>query len=169
MHIGFIAAKGGQGVTVTASLVATMLAKAGHDVVIVGDDETATALGVAVSDDGTAKVLDRLTLSPTPLDGRLNILDGQPGDYTLLVTTGCYMALRRAVKDDVKADGLIFVEQPARALTAHDAERAIGIPVVARVTYSPVIARAVDAGLLTYRGHAVEELQPLIDQLHAFA
>jgi hypothetical protein len=43
------------------------------------------------------------------------------------------------------------VAEPGRALGAADVERAIGVPIVVSVACDPVVARAVDAGLLVGR------------------
>lgn len=73
----------------------------------------------------------------------------------LLVTRPCYLALRRAVAQSsgasVGATGIVLVTEPGRALHARDVERALGVPVVAEVPTDPVVARAVDAGLLAAR------------------
>ena len=69
---------------------------------------------------------------------------------SLLVTRPCYLSLSRACRLR-RPDGIVLVEEPGRSLTASDVSRAIGAPVVARVTVDPAIARAVDAGLLAAR------------------
>lgn len=70
---------------------------------------------------------------------------------SLLVIRPCYLALRRAVRDRVQADGVVLVEEPGRALDATDVSRALGIPIRAVVQWDPAVARAVDAGLLMSR------------------
>jgi hypothetical protein len=70
---------------------------------------------------------------------------------TLLVTRGCYLALRRASAMAWRPDGVVFVSEPGRALRRPDVERAVGAPVVASVSVDPAVARAVDAGLLATR------------------
>ena len=42
----------------------------------------------------------------------------------------------------------ILVDEPGHALSVRDIEHALGVPVVAVVSFDPAIARAVDAGLL---------------------
>ena len=69
---------------------------------------------------------------------------------SLLVTRPCYLSLSRACRLR-RPDGIVLVEEPGRSLTATDVARAIGAPVVARVTVDPAMARAVDAGLLAAR------------------
>jgi hypothetical protein len=65
-----------------------------------------------------------------------------------LVVRPCYLAVSRAVAVPYTPDHVILVREPLRALTAQDVEHALALPVTA-VPYDPVIARAIDAGLLT--------------------
>ncbi|UDY34415.1 hypothetical protein [Dermatobacter hominis] len=97
-----------------------------------------------------------------PLDGGA---EGSPdrlvGELTsagtsLLVVRPCYLALRRAVaalgpQGGLRADGIVLVAEPGRALDAVDVARAVGVPVRATVAADPAVARAVDAGLLAAR------------------
>ena len=69
-------------------------------------------------------------------------------DRTLLVTRACFLALRRAVALDARPTGVVLVREPGRALRPSDVEHALGAPIVATVPLDPLIARAVDAGLL---------------------
>jgi hypothetical protein len=76
---------------------------------------------------------------------------------SLLVVRPCYLALRRVVAlrsepdAPLRPDGVVLVVEPGRALDATDVARAVGVPVRATVAVDPVVARAVDAGLLTSR------------------
>jgi hypothetical protein len=72
-------------------------------------------------------------------------------DRSLLVTRPCYLSLRRAVRCATRPSGVIVVTEPGRALSQRDIEHALGVPVEATVSFDPVVARAVDAGLLTTR------------------
>ena len=72
-------------------------------------------------------------------------------EHSLLVTRPCYLALRRAQRLDVHPTAVVLVDEPGRALTAVDVERALGCPVVAEVHFDPAVSRAVDAGLLAAR------------------
>jgi hypothetical protein len=83
-------------------------------------------------------------------------------DATILVTTPCYVALRRAVARDAKADYLVYNGEPMRALTSRDVERALGIPMSCELTRDPGLARTVDAGLMMSRIPESTRL-PLID------
>ena len=110
-------------------------------------DHLAGAAQAVFVDAGTAA-------APTALRGH--------ADRTLLVTRGCYLAVRRAVAAGDVGDGIVLVEEPGRALGADDLEAALGVPVVSRVLLDPAVARAVDAGLLlaklpgAYRREIVE-------------
>jgi hypothetical protein len=72
-------------------------------------------------------------------------------EHSLLVTRPCYIALRRAQQLDIRPTGVVLVDEPGRALTSSDVERALGVPVVAEVRLDPAVSRAVDAGLLIAR------------------
>ena len=72
-------------------------------------------------------------------------------DRSLLVTNGCYLALRRMAHVDRRVDGICFVDEPGRALGPEDAARVIGAPVLATVPHDRSIARAVDAGVIAGR------------------
>lgn len=72
-------------------------------------------------------------------------------EQSLLVTRPCFMAIRRAQQSTLRPTGIVLVDEPGRALTSSDVERALGAPVVAEVRLDPAVARAVDAGLLIAR------------------
>lgn len=72
-------------------------------------------------------------------------------DRRLLVVRNCYLALRRAVAQPVRPDGVVLVTEPGRALTATDVEAVLTAPVVADIAIDPAVARTIDAGLLAAR------------------
>lgn len=72
-------------------------------------------------------------------------------DRTLLVTRGCYLAVRAAARARLDPTGIVLLHEPGRSLGARQIEDAIGAPVVATVLVDPGIARAVDAGLISSR------------------
>jgi cellulose biosynthesis protein BcsQ len=72
-------------------------------------------------------------------------------DESLLVLRPCYLALRRATTMHERPTGVVLVKEPMRVFTAADVEGVIGVPVRAEVGFDPLIARAVDAGLLKAR------------------
>jgi MinD-like ATPase involved in chromosome partitioning or flagellar assembly len=72
-------------------------------------------------------------------------------DGSLLVTRPCFLSIRRATSIGGAPSAVVLVDEPGRALSRDDIERAVGAPVVARVPWDPAVARAVDAGLLRSR------------------
>jgi hypothetical protein len=70
---------------------------------------------------------------------------------SLFVTRACYLALRRALRVGVDADGVVLLAEPGRALGRRDVADLLGLPVVGVVEADPAVARAVDAGTLVRR------------------
>lgn len=70
---------------------------------------------------------------------------------SLFVTRACYLALRRAMRVGVDADGVVLLAEPGRALGRRDVAEVLGLPVVGVVEADPAVARAVDAGTLARR------------------
>jgi hypothetical protein len=70
---------------------------------------------------------------------------------SLFITRACYMAMRRAKALEVTADGVIFMDEPGRALNARDVSEVLGLPVVGVVEADPEVTRAVDSGTLARR------------------
>ena len=70
---------------------------------------------------------------------------------SVLVTRPCFLALRRAMTAPLRPSEVVLVSEPGRALHRADVEDVVGAPVVAEVPLDPVVARAVDAGLLAAR------------------
>jgi hypothetical protein len=157
-RINFTSAKGGQGTSVTACAVA--LAAAGRGLRVGLDGEDRDALEAILGMGGGGAVLPGLVLGDA--DGHevdLFVYDGTDEEgTTLLVTRGCYLALRRAVRQTTRPAGVVLVEEPGRALGANEVAEVIGAPIVARVPVRPAIARAVDAGVLAARLPAALDL-----------
>ncbi len=70
---------------------------------------------------------------------------------SLLVTTPCYLSLRRAQAHAHRATGVVLIDDPSRALRKADVEACLPTPVVATIPHLPTISRAIDAGLLVGR------------------
>lgn len=70
---------------------------------------------------------------------------------SLLVTTPCYLALRRAQRLTHRPSGIVLIDDPGRALRCRDVEDALDAPVVCTLARTVAIARSVDAGLLQSR------------------
>lgn len=88
------------------------------------------------------------------------VLDRRPGvpapavpvlGRSLLVIRACYLALRRAAMAHVALGEVVLVAEPGRSLDRRDVAQVLGAPVRAVVEADPVVARAVDAGLLATR------------------
>lgn len=72
-------------------------------------------------------------------------------DLSLLVLRPCYLALRRAMAQPRRPDGLIVIGEVGRALGSADVSEVLRVPVRGEIDHDPAIARAVDAGLLASR------------------
>lgn len=70
---------------------------------------------------------------------------------SILVTRPCFLALRRALLVPLRPSAVVLLTEPGRSLTRGDVEDCVGAPVVAEVAVDPLVARAVDAGLLAAR------------------
>ena len=51
----------------------------------------------------------------------------------------------------IAPSSVVVIDEPGRALSAHDVSEVLGVPVAATVPIDAAVARAVDAGLLTTR------------------
>ena len=173
MTISIYAHKGGVGVTTVTAALALIEAQRRFS------DDTVTILAERAEIEDLCSVLgapqptDGPYGYPQPHEvGRLTLYDlrcssllttppdiivgyrGGPNVTRYVVTRPCYLALRAEVQTrqyEDRADGLIVITEANRALSADDAARAIGVPVVAEIPWDPAVARAIDAGLLASR------------------
>ena len=76
----------------------------------------------------------------------------RPRPQRVLVVRPCYLAVRRAAAVPYTPDHIVLVRERLRSLTSDDVERALALPVTT-VDHDPVIARAIDAGLLVTHAH----------------
>ena len=97
----------------------------------------------------TLVVADLGVMGRWPTDPRALLAAG--GSTTTLVTRACYLGLRRAAKLPISFGSVVEVCEPGRSLKTLDVELVLGQPMTARVRVDPMIARAVDAGMLTSR------------------
>lgn len=180
--ITFTGAKGGSGTTVTACAAALVLARSGRSVTIVEhtrwpevdvsgdvcavfavptDPDTIALAGSAALTPGIRWARDR---EQVPDDTDVLIVDrgvrhtwgdGEPhdGELHVLVTRGCYLALRRTVRSSVLADtaGIVLIEEQGRSLGNREVADVLDRPVLTRIPARAAIARAVDAGILAAR------------------
>lgn len=99
-----------------------------------------------------------LTADPRPVVADCGGADRSPGrelaagaTLSLAVLRPCYLAVRRALASPIRPSGVVLLTEPGRALQRRDVEDVLGVPVWAEVPVTPVVARAVDAGLLATR------------------
>lgn len=112
------------------------------------DPRRCTELTSAFGSDVTV-VADMGTLPPDPLSP--HALISVTADRRTAVLRACYLTLRRMTPLPIEVDSVIEIAESGRALTTLDIELVIQQPVAAKLRVDPVIARAVDAGLLTTR------------------
>ncbi len=116
----------------------------GYGILPAPDEDRWGVLGDYLRIRRAPSVIDAGPLRPPPA----SLTD--PGQ-SLLVIRPCYLALRRAATMVAKPDRVVLVDEPGRALRRRDVESVLACPVDAHLHVDPVIARAVDAGLLAGR------------------
>jgi hypothetical protein len=75
----------------------------------------------------------------------------QHADRNVFVTRPCYLAVRRAIHLPTRPTEVVFMVEPGRALSAHDIEVVLGVPVGVTVPVDIDTARIIDAGILGSR------------------
>ena len=75
----------------------------------------------------------------------------QHADRNVFVTRSCYLAVRRAIHLPQRPTEVVLMAEPGRALSAHDIEVVLGVPVGATVPVDIDTARVIDAGILGSR------------------
>lgn len=113
---------------------------------VVAGGGRADDLVTALSGLGPPVVCDCGTLRD---DAELSVAAG--ATLSLCVVRPCYVALRRALRAPVRPSGVVLVTEPGRSLGRRDVENVLGAPVRAEIELDPLVARAVDAGLLATR------------------
>jgi MinD-like ATPase involved in chromosome partitioning or flagellar assembly len=103
-------------------------------------------VAAALDECSATVIIDAGVLSPGPTFDLISA-----ATTSLLVIRPCYLALRRAAVAPVRPTGIVLVTELSRALSRKDVESVLGVPVVAEVPSDPIVARAVDAGLLAGR------------------
>lgn len=110
--------------------------------------EAGAALAVVLRDAPVTTIADLGTAAAPALQALLEV-----SDAAVIVMRGCYLALRRAVRHErfQRVVGAVVVDEPGRALGAHEVADVLGVPVLATFPLRASIARTVDAGVLTTR------------------
>jgi hypothetical protein len=177
MIITLSSPKPGNGVTVTAALLALTASTTQHTTIIDLAGDQLPTLGQTEADSREIDVTADLTVIDATNDttaeqhrqildseasGDLVVVDAGRADHPIhdLLDTGtrrvwvmrcCYLTLRRAVTATPRPDEIIVIREPQRALNQRDIEQAVGVRVAMVIDLDPGIARAVDAGLLAAR------------------
>lgn len=162
----FYAAKGGVGCTTVAALFASQLhgkvllvdcsGHSDHPVVLNGKSFD-TSDGQIILTCGSWNVIGanpvvHARYDHVVVDWGLTSPYGFAGGPVYLVTSNTYPALARALRPPVHRPSAVVLVQDSRlSLRAADVESALSTPVVATVPIDPVIARAIDSGLLLSR------------------
>lgn len=125
----------------------------GNDRTVRWSPERATRLAEILSGWRAEVVVDagRIGGAPTRPDHDHLVAALASAGRSVLVTTACYLALRRAVRCELRPGGVVLVDEPGRSLGAADVADVVGVPVLASLVHDPALARAVDAGLLVRR------------------
>ncbi|MEZ5265259.1 MAG: hypothetical protein R2755_26565 [Acidimicrobiales bacterium] len=166
-----IGARGGQGTSTVAALLALHSAMAEPTELITSDvGAMAALLGVPAPDDRGAVVSERLTITAGPIspvarrvyDGLQAATGAGRVRRVIGVLRGpCYLALRSLVSHPGRLDGIVVHPSPAGPSPPETFEDVTGVPVVAAVAVSPAVARTIDAGLLAARHAKLRDLAPL--------
>jgi hypothetical protein len=177
MIITLSSPKPGNGVTVTAALLALTASATQHTTIIDLAGDQLPALGETDDSHRQIEVTADLTVIDATNDttaeqhqqiidcetrGDLVIVDAGRADHPIhdllhgdtrrvWVMRCCYLTLRRAVTATPRPDEIIMIREPQRALNQRDIEQAVGVKVTTVIDLDPGIARAVDAGLLAAR------------------
>jgi MinD-like ATPase involved in chromosome partitioning or flagellar assembly len=125
--------------------------------------ESGAALAVVLSSDHRLVVAD--VAAPDEAAARALV---ECSDVSVVVLRDCYLALRRTLGHPLTAGaaGVVVLEEPRRALGAHEIADVLGLPVLARLPVADAVARAVDAGTFAARmPEGVERrLRPMIER-----
>lgn len=173
------ARKGGVGTTVVACAIAVTLSQKSERVLLVDATKTGdvfAVLGMSIGDDGVhyeaSDTLGVIAASPEILsadkmleydaiviDAGVTKNDGRDywgtKPYVVTVVRNAYLSLRAEVnRRQPSPDALVVVREEGHALTFGDAVSVVGRSRQSLdVPYTADMARAVDAGLFTTRGH----------------
>lgn len=157
----FVGAKGGVGTSTVAAMHALQLAHSGQPVHLsattaAGVEDLAAILGMPNPVPGhIIDVAPGLTLGEELATEAANVVDGGTDRFSdhhgavYVVLRNEFLGLRNLNAGLPRSTfGLILVTEAGRALSRRDVEEVVR-PVVAEIAVDPVIARAIDAGLLS--------------------
>jgi CobQ/CobB/MinD/ParA nucleotide binding domain len=153
--VNVLGAKGGVGTSTTAAMIAVSLGTTGSHVVVV--DRTGTGDVSATVSDG---LLTLRTDMPSEreaehidyviVDHPANATEPHVSGTNLLVTTNCYLAVRRSLHTTFAIHGLVVMHQPARTLDINDMHAVLAIPAerMLKIIHDPYVSKLIDAGLV---------------------
>lgn len=187
----FIGTKGGVGTSTTAAMFALSVAANANKVLFVdatGTKDAHAIFGVVYGvRDSVQQINPSLDIicdtrvATLPQDYEVVVVDygrkpaGGPASIhgkIIMVVRNDYLALRNAMGVLSDADAVVAILEPGRALSEQDVCAVCNyddVPVVS-LPYDPVIARAVDAGLMCSRyQHGSAAMQDLSEALFVYA
>lgn len=175
-------ARGGQGTTTVATVLAALAAGHGVATLAAGRPDDVRALaGTAAAVGDLTPLAPNLALVERGADatvtdvqvavedlGRLSDVAGHqepekaPGTQRWLVVRGpCYLSLRTALEAGWRADGVVLLVEPGRPLTPADVVDVLGLDIVAEIPVEAAVARSIDAGLLLAHLHRLSAFRAL--------
>ena len=172
----FVGAKGGVGTSTVAVFHALELAERTGSVALTATepatvDDLAAILGILTPAPGeSVSVVPGLILGDSAVAADHTVVDAGTdmfSDHTgavVVVLRNDYLSLRRALHGPQTTVGVVLVNETHRALGRRDIEDVLPHPIVAEVRIDPVVARAIDAGLVaTSRRHRLGLALPDLD------
>lgn len=181
--IEFIGIRGGHGTTTVALAAAATLATWAPTRISTHDRRALCGIVGIAHDEPPIRLAEHLDLAPGERDG--DVVDAGtlerylgPDPFTAELAARPQRPLRalrigvlrepdylgvRTLCERLGAplDGLVVVSEAGRAIDARDVEHVSGRPVVAVIDHTPVVARTIDAGLLTQRVGRLREFAQL--------
>lgn len=157
MRISFESPKGGQGLTSTMCGIAAAYAENGDLVSIQESPDVFAILGWPEQSEpyNWIEIVPSLEVFRWEANPDSDIVVGENlenPDKRILVIHPCYLALRRAMRNDLSVyDGVITFTQEGRALTSRDLRDILDKPIIANIPWIPEIARSIDAGVFARR------------------
>lgn len=180
--IEFIGIRGGHGTSTVALAAAVTLATRGPTRIWSRDRRAVCSIAGIAHDGLPMPIVEHLDLTDEPAEAdvidagtlELHVDDEPAGELAeprrsaaerlrVGVLRGPdYLGLRTLCEHaEARLDGLVVVTEAGRALDARDVEHVSGRPVLAVVDHSPVVARAIDAGLFVQRVARLREFTQL--------
>lgn len=175
--VNVLGAKGGVGTSTTAAMIAVSLTTTGSHVVVV--DRTGTGDVSAIVSDGSLTLcndmpseLEAEHIDYVIVDHPANVTEPQVSGTNVLVTTNCYLAVRRSLHTTFTVHGLVVVYQPLRTLNINDIHAVLAIPEerLLKIMHDPYVSKLIDAGLVgTNRVVKRREIRRFIEHVTGYS